>query len=140
MDCFAGLIYSEVKAPTPKGMPAEFGTYALVTNTPVRLFSRAIISHCQFEPAGSDAQESDSNARWRDLSAEITPTGIRVYFDRNLVREAKVERLGFAYKGLLSKFPEMIGIAPQFQPRQSLGLIVWRGAAAFRNVILEPLD
>jgi len=86
------------------------------------------------------AEEIDKTPDWRRLAVEVTPESVRLFWDDDkpfrVMTIAEVRELGEAWK------PQGKVIFPEidFDPEGALGLYVYRGQAAFRNVVVRPLD
>jgi serine/threonine protein kinase len=82
---------------------------------------------------------------WRELTVEVTPDEVRAYWGRDRQPAGRL-----AVRDVLADMAQALRVAPEafraravrpaFKPRGGLGLLVERGAASFRNVVIEPLD
>jgi serine/threonine-protein kinase len=93
-----------------------------------------------FQPAGF------RGGPWRQLTVEVTPDSVRVFWQDTLVGEGDRNQAMADARAALAKYrTQRAGSVaeratdPQFEPRGSLGLYVLNGSASFRNVRVEPL-
>jgi serine/threonine-protein kinase len=79
---------------------------------------------------------------WRQLAVEVTPTQVVLQWEngpRQAITYPELNKVGdFIRRGQAKSYPAVI--PPAFGPRTALGLFVSGGKAAFRNVVVEPLD
>jgi hypothetical protein len=94
-----------------------------------------------FEPTGEPSKE------WRELMVEVSPSGVRGTWDGKsmglLTGEQLVDRSNKILRDLRKNLPEPpFGKDLQFvySPRGGLGLYVQNGTAAYRRVVIEPLE
>jgi hypothetical protein len=74
---------------------------------------------------------------WRSLVVEVTPEQVRVLLDGQHVRTLSAVEIGFQGVAL---FQDVLGLDWESVPRGGIGLFVdQKGAATFRNVVIEPL-
>jgi hypothetical protein len=83
----------------------------------------------------------DEGTPWRPLAVEVTPEAIRVFWDKKELPSsplswADVRKRVVRHSGVT---PALHGLVPDCSPRGGLGLILNKGAAAFRSVELKPL-
>jgi hypothetical protein len=84
-------------------------------------------------------------APWRKITLEITPEGVRAVgpekgADKALtVPPKKLRDIQLMLASLPTNPPEFAAMPAEFRPRAGIGLIVVRGEAAFRHIVLEPL-
>jgi serine/threonine-protein kinase len=82
--------------------------------------------------------EGQNPTPWRRIGVEVTPEKIRAFWRDELIGELPLAML----LQLGRSMPlDPAGFSPQFEfaPDGALGLYVFRGQAAFRNVVVEPL-
>jgi serine/threonine-protein kinase len=100
-------------------------------------------------PAGPKLhfQPSPGVRCWRRLAVEVTPEGVRGWFDGREVGQLTADHYVAAtarHRDLWQQDPAQEpfarGFEPVFTARGGLGLYVWQGSASFRNVAVEPLD
>jgi hypothetical protein len=78
---------------------------------------------------------------WRQLLLEVEPAGMAVYWGSHKECVGTVSAATRAKHGQnMAKFRKMTGVGPEYPHRGGLGLFVRRAEAAFRNVVVEPLD
>jgi tRNA A-37 threonylcarbamoyl transferase component Bud32 len=94
-----------------------------------------------FDPVGAGGIE------WRELAMEVTPKGVRAFWGDEAMKILTAEKLGDLINGYLPEAhklepeePFNRGLAPVYAPRGGLGLYVENGTAAFRRVVIEPLE
>jgi len=92
-----------------------------------------------FDPEGED------NDRWHELEVAVTPERLTARWDGQEFSTSAADlrdRAGPILKRSKSgrKAPFPTGFQPDYDPRGGLGLYVYRGSAAFRDVSLVPLD
>jgi serine/threonine protein kinase len=75
---------------------------------------------------------------WRRLAVEVTPERIRAFWRDELIGELPLATLRFIGKAMPGA-PAGLNPAFEFAPDGALGLYVYRGEAAFRNIVVEPL-
>jgi serine/threonine-protein kinase len=90
---------------------------------------------------------------WRRLVVEVTPSGVRGYWgakeDGKLVEVGELTAEGWVgntqtaiatRNRLMPEDQHAQSVQPQWLPRGSLGLYLYRGSASFRRVVVEPLN
>ena len=90
---------------------------------------------------------SYSRPGWRELVVEVSPLGVTGYWGskqmRILTGDRFVQFTNEYLDGIRKSKPEDPfgrGLNPAYAPRGGLGLYVRNGSAAFRRVVIEPLD
>jgi serine/threonine-protein kinase len=100
-------------------------------------------------PAGERLyfQPELGNGVWRALMLEVTPQGVRGFWEGReigLLAAGDYVAATTTSRDVWRKDPQLApfveGFEPVFAPRGSLGLYVLQGSASFRNVVVEPLD
>lgn len=83
---------------------------------------------------------------WRPIAFEVYPDHFCVFWENQLVEEIAWKEIKATSARNLSNRIQLRGgvdelkvIAPDFGPRQGLGLFVIGSAAEFRNVVIEPI-
>jgi serine/threonine-protein kinase len=87
-----------------------------------------------FAPSGHPA--------WRQLTVEVTPKEVVLQWEKKPARAFTYQELGEVADSIqLRQAKKKLGvIPPTLGPRTAVGLFVCSGTAAFRNVVVEPLD
>jgi hypothetical protein len=102
--------------------------------------STRLVSH-PFPPA---QQLEKGSRRWRQLAVVVTPERWEVLWLRDPVGSTLRDRVEQFSREDLNPAGDARchrpDLAPPFSPRGGLGLYVKQGQAAFRNVVVEPLD
>src|SRR5262249_19510066 len=86
-------------------------------------------------------EKTGAKPEWRQLSVVFKDGDITVLWERNraiIGTLSSSDRLQFA-KSMLIRRPNMAGASPEFPVRGALGLYIYKSAASFRNVVVEPL-
>jgi hypothetical protein len=114
--------------PMPKGNPVAFRPRLVgAINSTLGGFSPRL-----FQPAGFKGLD------WRTLRVEVVESGIRGYWDGQLVGTASWETITKGVADDLTR--NRINFeSPEFRANSPVGILVGRGTASFKNVILEPL-
>ena len=82
------------------------------------------------------AEETGSSPIWRRLAVQVTPEKIQFSWDQQIFREITPAALGkFGEAWEAGDQPEI-----KFDPHGPFGLVVYKGKASFRNIIVEPVD
>jgi eukaryotic-like serine/threonine-protein kinase len=79
------------------------------------------------------------NGDWRTLTVEVRPTGVKVFWETPAARLPAGELTARQVRDGLTTALKGLAEA-EFLPRGGLGLYVERSDAAFRNVVVEPLE
>jgi hypothetical protein len=82
-------------------------------------------------------KESVQN-RWRKIEVEISPAHVRLHWENQHVqipRQEIVERT----EDLVKLVNDPVEGGSWYNPRAGLGLYIYRAAASFRSVVVEPL-
>jgi serine/threonine protein kinase len=86
--------------------------------------------------------------KWHDLVITVEARQMRAQFDREPENVFAIEGENRKMRKYLDKFAEiqkaneyskLNQMEPSFEPRGSLGIIIWGGSAAFSDFVLEPL-
>src|SRR5579883_2553754 len=131
-----------IKPPLSPGNPAMLKPHLYGERAPgAWMPSMPIARRVVFQPVGAGAIE------WRELAMEVTPTGVRAFWGDEAMRILTAEKLGGFINGYLTEAhklepdePFNRGLHPVYAPRGGLGLYVENGTAAFRRVVIEPLE
>jgi hypothetical protein len=131
------------ETPANRAGRVSFGRLLLADSPTERRYMSDHSSHAAVFPAATALP-----GPWHVVEAEITPEGIRVWFDPNgttsdpfaVVRAADLARAYAAPKSGLDKLAPDNGIAlPAWDPRGALGVWSDSSSVALRNVTLSPL-
>lgn len=84
------------------------------------------------------------NGRWNELEIIVKPMRLTMKWNGEMF-EVEPSRLQKNVDVDVAQHPlpaarVPVGFQPRFDPRGSLGLYVWRGAASFRAVTITPLN
>jgi serine/threonine-protein kinase len=83
----------------------------------------------------------DGPARtWRQLAVEVTPEEVRVFWEGVAIGEISGEQLKEKSRDILTNPLDPIDPPAGGAPGVALGLYVHRSTAAFRSVVIEPLE
>jgi hypothetical protein len=85
-------------------------------------------------------------APWRTLQIEVSPERVQTFWrnDRGALERINPEGLSVneleerMAQGKKLHVPTMVGVPLGFRPRSGLGLYIYRGAASFRRLVIEP--
>ncbi|HZV04310.1 MAG TPA: protein kinase [Gemmataceae bacterium] len=128
--------------PRPLGNPAMLDPHLYAERAPEPwTTSMHVGRRAWFEPTLA------GNKEWRELAVEVTPAGIWGFwgdkpmgiFTSTQLVDRSIECL-FKLQTTHPEDPFGRGVFPVYAPRGGLGLYVYNGAAAFRRVVIEPLD
>src|SRR5262249_13603810 len=93
------------------------------------------------EPGAADP----AGRPWHELIVEVTPKAVHASWDRKAFEEMTVgelvQRVTKKLKSNQRRDPGATwihAVNPDFAPRGSLGLYVYKGSASFRQVVVEP--
>jgi hypothetical protein len=81
----------------------------------------------------------EENGPWRTLVVEVRSGGLKVFWEAGPVSLAAGELTARQIRADLAEALDGLAAA-EFLPRGGLGLYVERSDAAFRDVVIEPLD
>jgi serine/threonine-protein kinase len=131
-----------IKPPRPEGNRAMLNPHLYAERAPAPWMpSMHVGKHVYFDPTGMGYQE------WRELAVEVTPAGILGFWGDKATGILTAKRLADhtnAYLSMTRKIhpeePFGRGVDPVYAPRGGLGLYVDNGTAAFRRVVIEPLE
>jgi len=92
-------------------------------------------------PALTSSQHPLAPGKWRTLKVEVTPQKVRGFWDGQSIGELEWERIESETTRLNPAITKL-GAQSFMDPRKGsgLGLLVQRGAASFKNVVVQPLD
>jgi serine/threonine protein kinase len=77
---------------------------------------------------------------WRRLAIEVEPDEIRVIFEGQLIESFSSADVVHKARGVLDRRPTaMIDVTKQYQPRRSVGLMLFNAAAYVRKAEITPL-
>jgi hypothetical protein len=88
-------------------------------------------------PLDKPLREAPPKDPWRRLVVEVRPDRLRALLDKEAIQDLSADLLGKYQKPLFDFRPAPASFPPY--PQGGLGLLVFRGAASFRNVRVEPL-
>jgi serine/threonine protein kinase len=114
--------------PMPKGNPVKFGPRLAGAIK----FTLGGFSPRLFQPAGH------KGGVWRTLRVEVVESGIRGYWDGQLVGSSSWETVRKNVADDLTRTRKNLE-PPDFTANSPMGILVGHGTASFRNVFLEPL-
>jgi serine/threonine-protein kinase len=124
--------------------------------TPVNLFGHMLVGRAPAPPL--DARLSGVSAKlvqpagiggaWRRLVVDVSPEAISASWDGQtvagpLATESTREQSAKMWDIWKERFPDVVRDVdwqPTIAPQGALGLIVLRGSAAFRNLVVEPVE
>jgi serine/threonine-protein kinase len=140
--CYGELTFDDVTLPRGTRTAAILYPHLLPVAEPDNTWdcrARGVRSP-QFAAAGVDG------GPWHDLAVEVTPEGLRGFWDAKLMGEIPaaqfVQFSRDAMKNIAADSPGDVylrELQPEYATRKPLGLYVYRGFASFRNVVIEPL-
>jgi serine/threonine-protein kinase len=91
-------------------------------------------------------------APWRQLTLEVRPEGVQAFWGAEKIEDGWLTKpVGLVTRSRIEQHAQMMAtgvedmadatpdIHPTFAPRNSVGLYVFKGAASFRWVVVEPL-
>jgi serine/threonine-protein kinase len=89
-------------------------------------------------------KETGQPATWRALAVKVTPEGVETFWrdERGLMERsgrATAAELERVFHNRRATEPNMAGLPSVYKPRSGLGLFVFRGQAAFRQIRVQPL-
>jgi hypothetical protein len=99
------------------------------------------------QPALVPAAPVVGPGHWRKLTVEITPEEVRAFWaeragaswvDHPAGTLSRAQLRQGARSLATNRLDSMPDVNPGFGPRDALGLYVYRGAASFRSVVVEP--
>ena len=124
-------VNSEAQAFPDAGLPGnQVRLNAQVHQEPSMVCFTAGLGRVQYFQTDGDGRPG----QWRRLAVEVTPKDVRVYWDGQ--RFEHLSRKEFLEHDLWLRSRHI----PPLAPRDGLGLYVYRGAASFRHVTVEPLS
>jgi serine/threonine-protein kinase len=85
------------------------------------------------------AEAVEGTGPWRRLALEVTPEQIGVFWEDRCVDTISREQLMKTAQRMLWNDNALMGVAPEFSPREALGLFVYNGSASFQRVMVSPL-
>jgi serine/threonine-protein kinase len=132
-----GSLAGSVRGPEQRRQRPRYSTVALT----VRRFADLVpgIDSTRFTPVRKEyLDEGQTPTPWRRIGVEVTPEKIRAFWRDELIGELPLAMLLQLGRSMPR---DPVGLNPQFEfaPDGALGLYVFRGQAAFRNVVVEPL-
>ena len=140
MHCFCGIDFNDIAA----GQPPEKGNsllvqlhllYAKVPGQPPDAARRAGVGvSSSFQPAGLPRPEI-----WRTLQIDVEPEQVRVTWDQKPLPPLRRDKLDIYAKKIVADSPRQPLEAPQFLPREALGIYAFRASAWFRSCTIEAL-
>jgi serine/threonine-protein kinase len=84
---------------------------------------------------------------WRPLTLDVTPEGVHgTWGEKHEVigtlptpeLEKNTRQALKSMQGRKAQGASLQGITPEFSPRGGVGILIYRGSASFRNVVIEP--
>jgi serine/threonine-protein kinase len=137
---FCSLLFDDIEPNRPPPLPPRppptnvyFDVQAMRPEEFGPVVKRHIHSGRPFEPVGR------GHEHWRQLATDITPERIRVWIDGKLFAEASIPDMEMACQRMLRDLPDLAQSLPAVPSRRGFGLYVSKGAAAFRNVTIDPV-
>jgi serine/threonine-protein kinase len=131
-----------LKVKPPPGNRVQMNTYLVEEPGPGERYAFFSGKPTFYEPL----QENEK--RWRCLAVEVTPERVRTFWENKPMEGsdwktefiAQKSRQAIEMQIKLGVLPVAIeDVVPQVRPRQGLGVMVFQGAAKFRNAVLQPL-
>jgi serine/threonine-protein kinase len=77
---------------------------------------------------------------WRQIALEVTPEKVRAFWEGEAIGEISSEQLKMVSREILADPRDPIDAPAGDAPGLALGLYVHRSTAAFRSVVIEPLE
>lgn len=131
------------KAPKERvGVPMGFAAFAQQPNDRSVTPSWSHTSKRPFQPRPG----AQFPGLWRRVRFDVAPDGVIGYWSDDAAGEffevlnANAEMIQSKFNYVYSEQASLVpGVAPQWRPRGSLGVIAHRSTVAFRNITIEPL-
>ena len=131
-----------VEAPLLKGNPVYLNPrlYAEHKGEPLWDVAIAGLRPELFKAAGP------GGGQWRQLTLDVSPEGVRGTWGANeeigtlptSEMEKNTRQALYDLQERNAQGASLKGITPEFSPRGGVGILIYRGSASFRNVVIEP--
>jgi hypothetical protein len=120
------------------GNPVGIGM-CVYPETVAGINQRSGLIETHFQPTGLTPPRGKERA-WYSLAVEVTPETVRAFWEGQLFGELSLARLQHLLHALFNGKGKAPVVLRKMSPHLGLGLIVYSGAARFRNVEITPLN